>query len=244
MEHVHQESYTIRANEVGANGVARPDSMAGLLQEIAGNHANILNFDIKDLQGENSTWVLHQLHMCMYKYPSWRDTITIQTWPSSGDGLRAYRDFRILDASETELGVALSYWLIMDLSSRKPIRIPKAVLDLGLETDNHVLPVSSEKMNWEIGDGHGDSFKIRRTDVDLNRHANNVAFIRWILESVDEPTYLNKTCAELNIQFRSEARLNDEVEVISSNQGSDTKYKHLIKHGDRPLGIGLTRWER
>lgn len=208
----YKESFTIRASETGYSGRARVDSIANFLQEIAGNHASVLNFDVTDLQKNEMTWVLHQLHLKMERMPDWRETVEIETWPSSGDRLRAYRDFRITDSENNEIGVALSYWVIMDMKSRRPIRIPQEIIEMRLPEGNHVLPLSSGVTIDEL-QTEALPFSVRRTDTDINRHANNVAYIRWVNETVNEIVYFNKDCTELNIQYMSEVLLENEIAV-------------------------------
>ncbi|HKK46619.1 MAG TPA: acyl-ACP thioesterase domain-containing protein, partial [Balneolaceae bacterium] len=115
----YQENFKIRASEIDSNQKATLPAICNLLQEIAGNHAQKLHFDITDLQENKLTWVLHRLVVKMDRFPDWRETITVKTWPSSGDGLRAYRDFQILDAEENVIGKSLSYWLMMNIESRR-----------------------------------------------------------------------------------------------------------------------------
>ncbi len=243
MKELYDESFIIRASESGANGVSRPDAIAGLLQEVAGNHADQLNFDILDLQGQNITWILHQLQLKMHRYPAWREKITIETWPSSGDKLRAYRDFRILDQQGNELGVALSYWLIMNLKTQRPQRIPREILDYRLEAEEHVLPLSDKKLSVELTDPDSKSFGVRRTDMDVNRHVNNVAYIRWMLESVPEKRYLESRCSELNIQYTSQARLNENIQSLCEKNPEPSTFSHQIRKDGKILAHGISTWK-
>ena len=243
MQFTHKENYTIRSNEIGPDGSARPDSIAALLQEIAGNHAKILEFDIEDLRSRDITWVLHKLHVRMKRYPDWRETIQITTWPSSGDRLRAYRDFSIKDQKGEELGVALSYWLLMNLKNRRPVRIPDEIIQMGLTSQNHVLPLTKEKFEWELNESAEKStFKVRRTDLDINQHANNVAYIRWIMETVDEQTYTNGHCNEFSVQYNEEAGLRDTIYALTLKTGKHSHRHQLKKHG-KTIARAKSVWE-
>lgn len=221
----YKESYTIRASETGPTGKVRVDSIANYLQEIAGNHASVLNFDVTDLQKNEMTWVLHQLHLKMERMPDWRETVQIETWPSSGDRLRTYRDYRITDFDNSEIGVALSYWVIMNMKTRRPIRIPKEIIDMRLPESDHVLPLSSGVTNIEL-QIKGVAFSIQRTDTDINRHANNVAYIRWVCETVSEKVFFNKNCTELNIHYLSEILVEHEIKVKTDRKMDSSNIFH------------------
>lgn len=88
---MYEEEFKIRASEVDSSRQASLPAICNLLQEVAGNHAHRLEFDITDLRKRKLTWVLHRLKIVMDRFPDWRETITIRTWPSGGDGLRAHR---------------------------------------------------------------------------------------------------------------------------------------------------------
>lgn len=117
-----EESFKIRASEIDADQKATLPAICNLLQEIAGNHARQLEFDITDLQQNKLTWVLHRLRLKMDRFPDWRETITVQTWPSGGDGLRAYRDFRILGTDGSTIGPITE--LLADSRFAKPSPYP------------------------------------------------------------------------------------------------------------------------
>lgn len=203
----YQESFKIRATEVEFNQKATLPAICNLLQEVAGNHARELHFDITDLQENKLTWVLHRLCVKMDRYPDWRETITIQTWPSSGDGLRAYRDFLILDSDENTIGKCLSYWLMMDIESRRPTRIPKKILEMAPKDANHVLPVSDVQFSAIDNAVSSQTFTVRKSDLDLNKHVNNVKYIEWALSCLPDESKVS----EIDIKFMAEAVLGDSI---------------------------------
>ncbi|MFH5831830.1 acyl-ACP thioesterase domain-containing protein [Halalkalibaculum sp. DA3122] len=86
---VYSESCRIRSSEVCPDGKAKIQAICGLLQEIAGNHALQLNFDVTQFHNDNLTWVLHRLDLEIEQYTEWRDRVTVQTWPSGSDKLRS-----------------------------------------------------------------------------------------------------------------------------------------------------------
>ncbi|MGF1672024.1 MAG: acyl-[acyl-carrier-protein] thioesterase [Balneolaceae bacterium] len=233
MKHIYKETYRIRSNEIDINGNARLDAIANLLQEAAGNHAKKLQFDITDLHDSNHTWILHQLHIKMDRYPEWRDQITIETWPSSGDRLRAYRDFRILDLNKTELGVALTHWLIIDLNKRRPVRIPQEILDLGLDSANHVIPINSSKSPDYNGKViKSAEFTVHHSDLDLNKHLNNTVYVRWLIDTIPTKYLIAKNFRELHVNFKSEAALNDLVLSELGNLTDNSYFFRLTRKKD------------
>lgn len=206
-KYYYSEQFKIRSNEVDTNGNARLQSICNLLQEVAGNHALKLNFDISQLMEKDLTWVLHRLHIVMDQMPKWRETITIKTWPSSGDTLRAYRDFQILDEDDNEIGRSLSYWLMLNTNSRRPVRMPQEVLNMAPKKVEHVLDIKSDRLSALDESTDSKEFSVRRSDLDLNNHVNNVQYIGWALETLPPGIAIR----EIDMEFRAECLLGDTV---------------------------------
>lgn len=227
----HSETFTIRASEVGSRGQITLPSLCSLFQEVAGNHALKLNFDITQLHEQGLTWVLHRMDIKINRYPNWREKITIETWPAAGDALRAYRDYRILDEEGNQIGACLSYWMMINLNTRKPTRMPQEVLDLRLSDKEHVLPVKSDRIYpFEEADLK-KKFVVRKSDLDMNEHVNNARFVEWLMETYDEEkAYLIKN---MDIMFMRESRAGD---IITSQrqQHERQSFKHQLtnQNGD------------
>jgi len=213
-----EEQFKIRASEVDANQKATLPAICNLLQEIAGNHARQLQFDITDLQKNELTWVLRRLQVQMDRFPDWRETITIRTWPSGGDGLRAHRDFLILDQKENIIGRALSYWLILNIENRRPMRIPKEILNSVPKNSEHVLPVTDSSFKEISQPDISHSFTVRKTDLDLNKHVNNVRYIEWTLACLPE----NHKAHEIDIKFLGESVSGDTDVAEMQRYSNDT----------------------
>lgn len=237
----YEEKFKIRSSEVAPDGKAKLQSICDLLQETAGNHALNLNFDISQLKEQNLTWVLHRLHVVMDRYPEWRDQIIVKTWPSSGDTLRAYRDFLITNAEGHEIGRGLSYWLMIDTTSRRPVRMPDEVLEMAPADTDHVLDVKSDRIKVEGSVAESKEFRVRRSDLDVNKHVNNVKYIEWALEALPD----NHGVTEIDIEYRAECTLGDSVSseyIISDENANNGNYHQITRNSDQKVAtVALTR---
>ncbi|MDZ7714674.1 MAG: thioesterase [Balneolaceae bacterium] len=229
-----QEQFKIRSSEVDIHGKARLQSICNLLQEVAGNHALALNFDISQLMEKDLTWVLHRLHVVMGRLPDWRETITIKTWPSSGDTLRAYRDFQIFGEDGNEIGRSLSYWLMLNIKSRRPVRMPDEILEMAPTDVEHVLDIKSNRLSPLEKRDYSTEFKVRRSDLDMNNHVNNVKYIGWALETLPEEIKIK----EIDIEFQAECLVDDFI--FSESRGDkDGKYIHQLSKKENSKIVAL-----
>ena len=225
-----EEQFNIRTSEVGPDQKATLPAICNLLQEAAGNHAYRLQFDITDLQQQKLTWVLHRLQVQIIRFPHWRETITVRTWPSGSEGLRALRDFLLLDTDGQTIGRALSYWLILSMESRRPIRIPKEILDRAPEDRAHVLPVEKGDFTEVTSPDSSHAFRVRKADLDLNRHVNNVRYVEWMNACLPN----NVDPKSMDIKFTGEAVLDDRIRASCRHDGQ-RYHLQVQRSNDRKL---------
>lgn len=231
----HQENFVIRANEIDASGKATLSAICNFFQEVAGNNARDLKFDITDLHRTQSTWVLYRMDIRIDEYPDWRDEIIVETWPSSGDSFRALRNYRLIDKDGKQLGCCLSYWLMIDLVNRKPMRLPQSVLDTKFQDRDHTMEVKSNRFKPLKQEQSIDEFKVRRSDLDMNNHVNNVNYITWMLECIPE----NKLTSihGFDIIFMNEGVSGDTIQVFTSPDQGLPKMIELTKNNAQTLAI-------
>ena len=235
---IHTERFTIRASEVDLSGKLSLPAICEYFQEVAGNNARDLNFDITDLHQDNMTWVLHRMDINLKKMPDWRETITVETWPAAGDSLRAYRNYRLLDAEGNEFGNCLSYWMMINLETRRPVRIPQKVLDTRLTERPHVTEVKNTRLSPPAQDDSMTKIKVRRADLDMNNHVNNVRLIEWMLEGMPENEI--RTISNFDIVFMHESHAGDIITSVMENVGETTRKFSLTNQDGTTIALAET----
>jgi medium-chain acyl-[acyl-carrier-protein] hydrolase len=242
---VWTESFRVRAYEVDATGRASVPALANWLQETAGNHATALGWAMDALQAQGRTWVLARLHLCLGHAPAWREDVRVTTWPSGVLRLYALREFRLTGAGEKEFGVATTGWVLLDLAGRRPVRLPSALEEMARRTPNRVLADPFAKLPEVGGVGGGKAFEVRLSELDMNRHANNVSVIAWALDALPDEVVLGTSLAELEIEFRAEALLGDRMlsRVHRLVESSATFLHQLVRESDgREVARARTLW--
>lgn len=239
----HQEEFTVRSYEIGQNGKATLPSVANYFQEAAGKNARDLNFDIEDLQKKGATWVLYRMHIRMNRFPERWQPVIINTWPSSGDGIRAFRDYELVDKSGETLGVAVSQWMVLNMEKRRPMRIPSEILEMGLEVDEHKLSVDKRTFPEMEKPDSETLLTVGLYDLDMNHHVNNVKYIEWMSGYMDRNQSIFLECTELNLQYHKEAGLNQKI-LIQNKKLSENRSLHNIRDAktDELLAEGISEW--
>ena len=236
---VWTEPFQIRAYEVGPDERATVLTLCDLLQEAAGEHARSAGREGFPLPGGGwATWVLSRLRVRVARRPRMRERIQIETWPSDLDGLRATRDFRVAGADGDALAAATSSWFLIDVARRRPVRLPEAMQGFAARERPraHTFDAAPEAPREAEAER---AFGVRRSDLDRVGHANNVRFVEWALEALDDDHGLR----DLDVQYRAEAVYGDTVVSRAGAVRDGVRDHEIVRASDgRTLALARTLW--
>ncbi len=252
------ELYPVRSYEIDGSGRLTPASLCNYLQESAGLHARALGVSVEQLLKVGMTWFLWRLHLQVARFPTWAETIEVETWPAEMGRPYAVRDFRIR-VGGAEIGVATSAWLLMDVATKRPIRrVPEHIRAFHPDPPRRALSDSFHRLpGCEAGDSSCD-LKVRRTDLDLNGHLNHVAAISALLEAVPGASsdgassggvssggvsFGDVRLASLEVEYRGEGHHGDRLTSRCEAVGDDLQHA-LFRDDGRELARARSRWRR
>jgi acyl-ACP thioesterase len=242
----YKENFRVRFNEADATGLATVQTVGNWLQEAADQHARTLGWAREQLQARRLFWALTGLRLVLARYPRWRETATIATWPSGADRLFAWRDFEVTDAAGVALGAATSAWLLVNEVSRRPIRMLPEIAAAALPRPRALVHDFRVKLVPPERAEHTRRFHVRRSDLDVNGHVNNVAIIEWVVEAVPPESLGAARVTDITLEFQAEALLGDEVIAQAAADPSDggKLFRHQLRRaGDgRVLAVARTEW--
>jgi acyl-ACP thioesterase len=160
-------------------------------------------------------------------FPKWRESITVETWPAAGDALRAYRNYRVLDSEGNVLAVCLSYWMMINLKTRRPTRMTEDILNTRLSDREHVLSVTSDKIpKIEDATSH-KNILVRRSDLDMNNHVNNARYLEWMEEPLNAGQ-ISRT-KRIDIIFLKECLYGDSI-ISKTQANKDGSTLHQLEN--------------
>jgi medium-chain acyl-[acyl-carrier-protein] hydrolase len=227
------ENYSVKAFEVDFTGKTPLHSICNFLQEAAWTHANHLGFGYFDMIRNKQVWVLSRLYLQIYKFPKMGDKIKIKTWPSGIEGLFALRDYSILDEDDNVICAAVSAWLIINLETRRPIRVESALTYLIPDKPNRSLDIKLDKLPAPLNHSITSSVTVKYGDIDVNNHVNNTKYIEWILNSFPLNFLESKIPTELEINFLSETFYDDKIDILTENKDNLSYIFSLLRESDK-----------
>lgn len=223
--------WTVRSYECAPDGKVTFANICNYLQEAASINAEHLGFSKSNFDDEklNVTWVMTRMRVRLTRRANWNETVRIFTFPRPARRIVAWRDFIIYDGEDKEIGRASTEWMMIDMSTRRPVAIPAFVSERANLTRE---PVFTEALGFKLAgdvfpEEHGYEITAAPSDIDLNGHVNNVRYITWIFDAIGSQF----DALDFEIVFKGEALLGTKVRVDTIKEG-DTIFARIKSTSD------------
>lgn len=230
---IFEESYLTGFSQTGIHNVLTNKSFLSLMETIAGAHSGYCHYSFNELSKENKAWFLVNWKLQVFKRPSADEKVVIKTWGRFHNRLFTIRDFKMFNEAGEICAIASSKWCLVDISSGKIVKLPDnieeiyhgfckesvfKIEDLPKVIVPHQIPVSS------------DTYKIRRFDLDINKHVHNLNYLNYAYELLPENIYDGKELNNVEISFKKEIKYGDTIKSFLYIE--DNIYTIVIKSQD------------
>jgi acyl-ACP thioesterase len=173
-------------------------------------------------------WMLLKWDIRITRLPLYDETVKVATRVHAMKKFLADREFSLYDRTGAEIISGRSNWLLADAVKRRPLRISedmqaKYQASYGSESDFITIDeVPGITPADENGQGvYRTSIKTVHSDIDTNRHVNNVRYISWSLDTLPPEIVNSSVPVSLRVQYKKELKLGEEAEVISTVPGTE-----------------------
>lgn len=201
--------FKVRAYECAPDGMVTVANIANYLQESASVNAEHLGFNKSDFdaQGMNITWVMTRMRIKCDRRPRWNEEISVLTYPRNARRIIAHRDF-VLDG----IGAATTEWMMIDMTTRRPVSIPDFVTAKGNDVRDPVLGTDPfSRFKFDQAPECTLDISARPSDIDLNGHVNNARYIAWLFDAWgNEP----EGAFDFELVFKNEMRLGEQGRIV------------------------------
>ena len=232
---IFTKEYSVNTNNININGRLGLFGILSMLQDIAAIHAESIGLGMLDMVKRGGFWVVVQQKLKMDSWPLWQKSVLIKTWIRPLNGLKNYRDFEIY-VDGKKIGESAFSFMLLDAKTRKPTwpEYMKEFESLCRIDNLNFLPKridSPKDIEFKC------NFNVRISDLDVNNHVNNVKYTQWVLDSIPLEYHKNAKLTEYEINFVSETRLEDQVQIFSnqirdSERGSLSSYYEGRRESD------------
>lgn len=211
-----------------------------ILQDIAEMHSASVGYGVTDIDKTNYSWALLNWKVQFINRPKYGETLTIKTWSRYSTKLYSYRDFEIYDSKQNLIGIASSKWVLIDVSKGRIAKLEDEIMSLYNPEDKSVFNiVEIDKIDEPSDITSTINYTIRKADIDVNNHVNNLCYVDIALEAFPGTTNEFNSCNNFEIMYKHQIRIDDEIDVSYSVQNNenyvviksdnDTKLHSIIK---------------
>lgn len=214
---IYNSSFSLYTHDVDASHHATLIYYLQVMQEVASSHSHYRNLGIQQLNTSGMTWVLARTRITISKYALWTEQFSVQTWPQALWKLFFPRGTKAFDSEGNELFKAISQWVVLDISSRRPLKPTSLVESFGLPSEDiHYSPDLGKRLVYSEQDltlisEHKP--EILYTDTDINGHVNNIRYVQWMLASLPDVFQDAYEVSEFDVSYLAETLRTDSVFV-------------------------------
>ncbi|MDB4932179.1 MAG: acyl-[acyl-carrier-protein] thioesterase [Myxococcaceae bacterium] len=227
---VWTEAFRVRSYEVDARGEATAAALCNYLQEAADRHAASYGVAVDQIvAAHGETWVLHRLALRVRRPVRRREELRVETWPGGRERLYAVREYRLLDADGAAIAEGASAWLVIDPVARRLLRNPRTNLDWRSERERAWPGAFREKIAAPTGAIREAALSVRRSDIDVNAHANHVHFVSWALEAMPDGHERASRLETVEVEYVAEALAGDAVVVRAAPEAGGGRWLHELR---------------
>ncbi len=178
----HEKEYDVRYTDVDVKDNIKLSSLLSIMEESACLSAEDLGFGYSALKDKNIGFILVNWYIKLDRMITLEDKLRVLTWPIKPQRLQVFRDFELYSGEE-KVGVAVSRWCIVDLSTF--LFKPMGVIFNGLDIKYNDFR-SADFNDWKLFDCEGDlaySRNITYSDYDHYNHVNNTKYADFVMDA-------------------------------------------------------------
>ncbi len=226
---VGAENYKVRSYQMDLKGRLTLTSIAGYLQESAGNHAHEMGFGYAQMSKSGMIWVLTRLKIIVHQYPHWRDDLRAETWVVNREKFFSRRDFEIRSKSGEILISAISGWMLLDMKAKRPQLVDSFPMSIDFFPSRLAIDEEINKIKELDSLIEEQSYKVIYSDLDIVNHVNNTQYLRIILDAQPFELRSKYHVKSFEINYIAEALMNDELKILTQSLNEEHQYLHEIK---------------
>ena len=211
---IFEDIYRTSFTQTGIHNVLTNKSILSILENIAGANSAYVHYTFEDLSKLNLTWVLLNWKLKVLKRVKADTNIKVQTWGNFSSKLFVIRDFKMFDENGILCAIASSKWCLVDTLNGKIAKMPENIGEIyhGFHDEHVFNEVDLPKLvEPQLAPINIDTYKIRRFDLDLNKHVHNLNYLNIAYELLPEAVFDGPELNNVEILYKRELKYGDTV---------------------------------
>ena len=235
----YEQTHVVGVEDIGMNNQMKNLAFLSCIEEIACAHSATCGYGVNDIDTKNRAWLLMDWKLEVFKRPIYNERILIKTWARklAKNNYFSYRDFEIYCNGE-KVAIATSKWVLFDFKENRITKLSEEIYDPYIPEDEHVFENENIEKIFEPKEYKVSmKYKVRRRDIDINKHVHNLNYLTIAYECLPENIYFSDELKNVNIMYKHQILLDEEINCFYSCnndihtitiKSSDEKKLHAI----------------
>ena len=241
----YSRTYDIPYFLIDKNRKLRITALMQFLEDMAIRHSEACGVGLDYYQENGVAWVLAKWDVEIYSYPGFNQQITISTVPTS---FRSYFGFRMLEVRDQTgelLARAHTLWIFVDTRLKKPVPVTRDLISAYGLTSDQKKPLSMQAPSAPESEELKAQFQIRPSDIDTNRHVNNIRVVEWALDTLPVNFAEKYSVCRVLVDYRKELVYGEPVMATADISGNEDELvtRHRIAGGEKDASVITFRWK-
>lgn len=217
------KDWEINFTQCAPNGFLKYTDLCNILQLTAAAHSEVGGISFKEMQIFDQAWVLSRMRVEIIKLPKWGDTVTVKTWINSLENSRSVRAMEMHVNGKKIIG-SETYWAVFNTKNRRPEALALPFEHFELYPERKATSTGFSKINLNNEKEIVFEKTVFLSDLDIINHVNNVKYLEWCLDLVEEKSVLNQEIESFEMNFLKELFLKDKVIIHEKISESKTVF--------------------
>jgi len=212
---IYQEDTQIDFYDLDGRGDMKLTALLKHINRAAGVNAADIGVSLEATAAMGLAFVLQRFAVRVFKWPVFRQTVTIRTWAAEITKGTFRRNGDMRDGDGNKIVEWTSLWVLIDIEERK-VRRPKALpvtlpayglMDVGLEIQKPEVPAGAKFIS-------SYPHVVRFSELDVNNHMNNAVYADLIANVMNMGDMAPvPDWHEVHFNYLAETKLGEEVDV-------------------------------
>lgn len=197
----------VRYSEVSKEGLLSVPSVLNYFQDCSTFQSEALGVGMEYLKKEKKAWVLNSWQIEFMSDINMLEEIEIGTWSYGAKGVYGYRNFVLNKEDGSRAVNANTIWVFTDIDTGMPVKVQKKDVEIyGIEPKIDMIDYGRKIMTQgeEIKE---TEFSVRKYHIDTNGHVNNVKYVQFAMEYLED----NVKIKNLRAEYKRSAKYGDVI---------------------------------
>lgn len=216
MKNYYELTKKLNIDNVGFDARAMPCHIMAMFQEAITLHTFEMGVDFASIRKKHKAkWFVISTRLEIEKRPAIDDTVLIKTWPLKSSALKFPRVTVMTDDKGNTLAKSMTDWCIADVDTDEILRANTLEFPFDEFLSENPMNKRCRIPLCETGE-LCYSKKILLSDLDLNRHVNNVQYIKFATDCFTMEEFDSMNFKSLDIQYKLQCFEGDTLDIYKT----------------------------